>query len=255
MGTVDERRQDREREFHDALFEHDSEARSETGRFYSVTKGSFDYYWRAVEARAPGADCLEYGCAQGDGSIRVARLAGSVVGTDISGVAVEKSREAAHQVSSTATFEMAEAEALPFADSSFDLAFGTSVLHHLELAPALKEMARVLRPSGGGVFLEPLGHNPLINWYRNRTPEMRTPDEHPFLKPDFALLRTLFSEVEVEFFHLAGLAAIALVDRPGFSTALRTLDVVDRYLLGVIPPLRYQAWVCVIRLQGPIKTP
>lgn len=252
-GAAGGRRQDREREFHDALFEHDSEARSETGRFYTVTRRSYDHYWRSVEARAPGADCVEYGCAQGDGSIRVARSAASVIGTDISGVAVEKSRVNAGLASSPARFEVAEAEALPFADCTFDLAFGTSVLHHLELEPSMREMARVLRPSGGGVFLEPLGHNPLINWYRNRTPELRTPDEHPFVKPDFAVVRTWFREVEVEFFHLTALAAVALVGKPGFGAVLGALDAVDGYLLGAVPPLRWQAWVCVIRLQGPIK--
>lgn len=36
----------------------------------------------------------------------------------------------------------------------------------------------------GRRFSEPLGHNPIINWYRNRTPEMRTEDEHPLLIKD-----------------------------------------------------------------------
>jgi hypothetical protein len=36
-------------------------------------------------------------------------------------------------------------------------------------------------PAGWALFSEPLGHNPLVNWYRNRTPEQRTEDEHPLL--------------------------------------------------------------------------
>src|SRR5688572_22823191 len=160
MGAEAERRQDREREFHDALFAQEGDARSETGRFYSIVKRSEAFYWDAVLSRASGADCLEYGCAYGGETLRVAPVAASAVGMDISPVAVEKARKAAAEAGSQARFEVAEAERLPFRDSSFDLAYGSSVLHHLELRPALAEMLRVLRPSGAGVFSEPLGHNP-----------------------------------------------------------------------------------------------
>jgi SAM-dependent methyltransferase len=47
---------------------------------------------------------------------------------------------------------IADAEALPFADESFDLVLGHAVLHHLpDLHQAFSEFARVLRP--GGVLL------------------------------------------------------------------------------------------------------
>ena len=253
MPTVEERRQDRERQFHDVRFEQDDGARDETTRFYSVIERSQALYWQAVEARATGADCLEYGTALGDGAMRVAGSASSVVGLDISAVAVEKARRAASLASSPARFEVAEAESLPFTESSFDLAFGEGVLHHLDLAPALDEMVRVLRPSGSGVFYEPLGHNPLINWYRNRTPEMRTPDEHPLMRPDLDLFRSRFHEVQVDFFHLAALAAVLLAGKKSFRPVLGILDRLDTYALGAVPGLRWQAWVCVLRLQGPRK--
>ena len=203
MATDDKRRQDREREFHDSLFAQEGEARTEAGRFYSIVERSQASYWDAVTSRAKGADCLEYGCAYGEQTIQLSQVAASAVGMDISPVVIDKARQAAEDVHSSARFEVAEAELLPYPDSSFDLAFGNSVLHHLELRPALAEMARVLRPSGSGVFSEPLGHNPLINWYRNRTPRMRTPDEHPLVRSDFRLFREYFKDVSVEFFHLA----------------------------------------------------
>jgi SAM-dependent methyltransferase len=47
----------------------------------------------------------------------------------------------------------ADAEALPFADASFDLVLGHAVLHHLpDLDRAFDEFARVLRPGGRIVF-------------------------------------------------------------------------------------------------------
>ena len=77
------------------------------------------------------------------------------------------------------TFRVMDAEQLEFADDSFNLVCGSGVLHHLDLNRAYAEVARVLEPTGIGVFEEPLGHNPAINAYRRRTPEMRTVDEHP----------------------------------------------------------------------------
>jgi SAM-dependent methyltransferase len=47
----------------------------------------------------------------------------------------------------------ADAESLPFADSSFDLVLGHAVLHHLpDLRRAFREFHRVLRPGGRIVF-------------------------------------------------------------------------------------------------------
>ena len=250
-----ERRQDRERAFHDALFaEGGEDARSEAGRFYAVVERSQDAYEAEVAARGQGGDCLEYGCSYGDDSIRLAATARSVVGMDISGVVIERARATASERGSAARFEVAEAEALPFEDSTFDLAFGSSVLHHLELAPAVAEMVRVLRPTATGVFYEPLGHNPLINWYRNRTPEMRTPDEHPLVRADFDLFRRHFESVDVRFFHLAALASVPLVGRPGFRPVLSALDRVDDALFRLVPALRYQAWVSLVVLRRPRKS-
>lgn len=250
-----ERRQDREREFHDALFaESGEDARSEAGRFYAVVQRSQDAYEAEVADRGHAGDCLEYGCSYGGDSIRLAATARSVVGMDISGVVIDKARAAAAEAGSTARFEVAEAEALPFANSSFDLAFGSSVLHHLELRPAVAEMVRVLRPSGSGVFYEPLGHNPLINWYRNRTPEMRTPDEHPLVRTDFDLFRQYFESVDVRFFHLATLASVPLAGRSGFQPILSALDRVDDLLFKLVPAMRYQAWVSLVILNRPKKS-
>jgi len=48
---------------------------------------------------------------------------------------------------------VADAEALPFADESFDLVFGHAVLHHLpDLHQAFSEFLRVLRPGGVVLF-------------------------------------------------------------------------------------------------------
>src|SRR3546814_1101008 len=77
------------------------------------------------------------------------------------------------------------AEAMTFPDDSFDLVFGSGIIHHLDIDRAFGEIARVLRPGGRAVFIEPLGLNPAIELYRRFTPSARTPDEHPLLRRDF----------------------------------------------------------------------
>jgi len=72
------------------------------------------------------------------------------------------------------------AEQMAFADDTFDMVFGHSVLHHTDLRLTRGETYRILKTGGIGVFVEPLGHNPLVNLFRRLTPHWRTPAERPF---------------------------------------------------------------------------
>src|SRR3546814_15436315 len=78
-----------------------------------------------------------------------------------------------------ATFSVDNAEQTSFPDASFDRIGGSGILHHLDLDSAYAEIARLLKPGGRAVFLEPLGHNPLYHAYRDRPPPMRTENENP----------------------------------------------------------------------------
>jgi SAM-dependent methyltransferase len=62
------------------------------------------------------------------------------------------------------TARVADAEALPFPDASFDLVLGHAVLHHLpDLDQAWREFRRVLKPGGVAVFAgEPSRHGDRI---------------------------------------------------------------------------------------------
>jgi SAM-dependent methyltransferase len=140
------------------------------------------------------------------------------------------------------------AEQLNFPDSSFDLICGSGILHHLDLGKASSEIRRVLRPGGQVVLLEPLGHNPLINWYRRRTPDLRTVDEHPLRLKELETFTSGFAWVDLRFFHITSIGAALLVDRPGFSAALKVADALDD-LLFAIPPLKRLAWIVVLTLR------
>jgi len=128
---------------------------------------------------------------------------------------------------------------------------GSGILHHLNPARAYGEIARVLKADGIGVFAEPLGHNPAINAYRNRTPALRTVDEHPLLMQDLALAERFLAEVSTRFFTLSSLLVIHLRDRPGFERLVSGFDALDRWLFRVAPPLRRQAWMVGMTLCRP----
>lgn len=90
-------------------------------------------------------ECLDVGCGSGNSyAARVARIAGSYVGVDVSTNAV-----AAARTSGLDARTIGDAAELPFPDESFDVVLCIEVLEHL-FAPdrAVAEIVRVLRPDG-----------------------------------------------------------------------------------------------------------
>ncbi|GAP66354.1 methyltransferase type 11 [Mizugakiibacter sediminis] len=239
----------REAAFHDTRFAADT--RAATDRFYTITAASFAHYRARVLADVAGLDVLEYGCGTGAAAYEVAARGGRATGIDISPVAIDIARAQARArgLDANARFEVMNAEALAFPDASFDRICGSGILHHLDLDRAYPEIARVLRPGGYGVFLEPLGHNPLINWYRRRTPDLRTEDEHPLMRADLTRARRYFRRVDVRCFHLAALAAVPFRGTRLMRPLLAALLAADRLLLARRSPLRYQAWMVVMELR------
>ena len=97
-------------------------------------------------------------------------------------------------------FILDNCEDLSLGSDSFEIVYGTGVLHHLKLNLAIKEIARVLKKNGKIIFVEPLGTNPLINLYRKMTPKSRSKDEHPFTKKDFVFIKNHFAELKIRYY-------------------------------------------------------
>jgi SAM-dependent methyltransferase len=93
---------------------------------------------------------LDVGCGTG-ANLEMLSEFGQAAGVDISGEALTFCRERGLE-----NVKQGEAEALPFADSSFDLVTGLDVVEHLDDDLAgLKEMRRVLRPEGHALLFVP----------------------------------------------------------------------------------------------------
>jgi SAM-dependent methyltransferase len=196
---------------------------------------------------------LEYGCGADSMAAHLAHRGAHVTGIDVSPVAIEEAERRASLNGGTQrlSYRVMDAEHLEFEDQSFDLICGGAILHHLDLEQAYGEISRTLRPGGRAVFLEPMGHNPLIRWYRNRTPDYRTVDEHPLLTEDLEAGRRHFGRVSDNYFHLFVLAAVPLRNGRLFSPVRRSLDAVDRFLIRHVPPLRKHAWMVVLEMSDP----
>ena len=124
----------------------DPKAYAQTGAFVHGLAGGV-LEWLAAE---PGERILDLGCGDGHLTLRIAALGAQVTGVDASPemVAAAKARGA--------DAIAGNAEALPFADSTFEAVFSNAVLHWVRDQDAMMcEVRRVLRP--GGRFVAEFG--------------------------------------------------------------------------------------------------
>ncbi|HVZ08346.1 class I SAM-dependent methyltransferase [Rhodopila sp.] len=101
----------------------------------------------------PGDAILDVGCGSGAlDRLLAARLGpgARITATDLNRFLLREAAAlaAADGVRDRIDFRFANAEALPFADASFDRAFTVTVLEECDAAAALRELFRVLRPGG-----------------------------------------------------------------------------------------------------------
>ena len=101
-----------------------------------------------------GGRLLEVGCGRGGFAIWLAKNAPqfSIVAVDFSQVAIDLARESAAVQQVAVEFLQGDAEALQFADGTFDVVISCECMEHVPHPPVMaREIARVLKP--GGRFL------------------------------------------------------------------------------------------------------
>lgn len=213
--------------------------------FYDLSGARADFAARVLRDCA-GKDVLEYGCGTGSYAFALADRGARVVGIDISNTAIEMAQARGYPRDNP-RFQLGNAEALDFPDQSFDVVVGTSIIHHLDVGRAVKELRRVLRLGGRAVFYEPVAYNPAVNLYRLLTPHLHTPDEHPLKRADIALMRVAFPSTQTRFADFFALGAIPFLRFPGGTLLLRVGEAADRAAMR-LPALRWWGAVVIIEL-------
>lgn len=193
------------------------------------------------------ARLLELGAGSGMDSVMFARRGAQVVATDIAQAAVDAAqrRFEANAVAQSCEALVMPAEALAFPDASFDRVFARGVLHHVNVGEAAAEIARVLRPGGRAVFIEPLSENRVLNFAREhfRYPHKTRPKGHQGLR--YGAVRTLersFTKTSLRAFYLTSMLNRAF----GYHASITPLERLDDWLLDRFPSLGRLCRYCVL---------
>ena len=136
---------------------------SDYDRLNHILSLNIDKGWRRMAVKEIAdkdspVKVLDVACGTGDFTIEIAKKvsAGSeVIGVDISEGMMEIGKEKMLKAGVTAEMTVADCEALPYDQNTFDriaVGFGVRNFEHLDLG--LREMGRVLKPDGKLVILE-----------------------------------------------------------------------------------------------------
>jgi len=188
----------REKEFHNKL-QSRTKGRFEN-IFYKAIYNSNEDFFNFLELNSSNSDILDYGCGVGSSLEKVIKFKPKkIIGIDISEVSIEKAKTNCGLKSNIELY-VDNCEKTKFENNSFDIVYGTGILHHLNFEICLDEIQRILKPGGRLLFIEPLGTNPFINLYRRLTPKSRSIDEHPLVENDLNLIKNRFQKVKIKYY-------------------------------------------------------
>src|SRR5215216_3566853 len=128
---------------------------------------SFGDFLEGALKPKPGKRILDVGCGVGTAEISLSRLQVSqlrLFGVDLMADRVREALNRVRGINARAGFASSDAANLPFVDGVFDCTFCVAVLQHVRDVPkALAEFARVTRPGGRILAVEPDNANRY--WY------------------------------------------------------------------------------------------
>ena len=207
-----------------------------------------------------GKSVLCFGCGDENSTVLLALKGATVWAFDISerAIRLQYAMAGANGVSDRIVAVVADAEALPFDPASFDVVFGTAILHHVpdSLVRVSKELLRVLKPGGFALFTEPVVASRVLRRIRLRIPvhTESSPGERPLGEADLGVLRLYFEMSQLPFGALARLARFVLPSgvplefcHPIRRAVVYLLFGLDFVLLR-LPLLSRLGGVCVLRL-------
>ena len=147
----------------------------------------------------PGKRILDVGCGTGTAEMSLARLRLSqmhLFGVDLVVERVREAHVATRGINARVGYAAADASKLPFGANVFDSTYCVAVLQHIrDLAAALEEIARVTRPNGRILIVEP--DNAARYWFSSVPGGMEAVELSRRFFAGLAAVRAESSEVSV----------------------------------------------------------
>ncbi len=240
-------RQKREKEFYE--------------EFYSKSTMDYSAEYKLIEkvsygmnllGNAEGRTILDLCSGKGVTTYHLAKRNWNIISVDISYNAMKVLREfiSSKGLLAKVSHVVSAAEILPFKDNTFDCIFCNGGLHHTEIPLAAKEVSRVLKTGGMGIFIETSAFNPVLMLARSLfpgkfgIPRRRTSDEHPITREDLMVLKNYFAEVKiVRSFHFLSMAGGYLVKSN--SMIDRILLFIDKVILKLPLTKKFGYWIII----------
>lgn len=270
LSSSNEERRQKEAEFHDKWASEIDVERTLVDETFTAVTAIENRHILSQFGDVRGKRVLDYGCGACEGGIYLAKQGANVVGIDVSPGMLEAAQKLAAKHGVSIETRVVKSDGIPAEAKEFDLIYGNGVLHHVDLAQARPELARIMKDDGTGCFIEPLEYNPAIDVYRRIARTVRTDDEHPLSFSDIETFRRNFFDVEHQEFWLTTLSIFVkffaidrvdprrerywkkiYTDAPQLAPLFSTLDRIDRKLLPTLPLLRYLCWNTVITVRRP----
>ena len=234
----------REKEFHNKLHS------KNTGRFenifYKAISNAWEDFFDYLKLNAKNSVILDYGCGIGPVISKVIEFnPKKIIGIDISDISISNAKKKLSGLSNKIELLVDNCEKTNFNSDTFDIVYGLGIIHHLQTRRCINEISRILKHNGVLLFIEPLGTNPIINFYRKLTPKSRSKDEHPLIEEDFRLIRESFNEVKLKYYGFLTLIFFPFYKSTTNSFFFKLLIFLDQFLFK-IKIFRIFAWSVLI---------
>lgn len=191
---------------------------------------------------------LDLGCGYGFTSVNLAKRGARVHSIDIAPKMIELTRRNAefNNVGEEIEAEVMSAQALRFPNETFDFVVGLGVLHHLNLDLAGREIARVLKPRGQALFIEPRIPLKFLIFVRSLFPNkcFESPGGSQLTDTEIKNFSAFFSASKIEYF----LFLRKFTRFPMIKKYEKQLDRIDVSLIKKWPWLSRFYWAFVIKV-------
>jgi len=196
---------------------------------------------------------LEIGPGRGFEAVNFVRRNAKVFCIDIS----VKSLEITRQLDSRPILLKMDVQRMGFKTNVFDIIYANNLLMNIDLHQTMKEISRVLKPTGVAVFVEPLKNHPIALAFRKTFHIAKNMNPKYISYEDLDIIETFFQENKhKEFDFLSGSVFPFYKFGPKwkiFSYLLAYLRKLDSTFLKIFPGLNKYCWQIVISAKNPSK--